>query len=485
MIAVSDPAVTWADRNIPSGGMVKSPMVLKNYQEAKTYLETKANMSSIGFPGEAGLARMRQLLDVLGSPDEAFSIVQIAGTSGKGSTAYLTAKLLKAHGFKTGLHMSPDVISVRERIQVDNSLIPETDFTDHLNQILTDLRAHQDIDPSYFELLLAMSLVYFRNQGVKFAVLETGLGGLLDGTNAVSSNDKTAVITRLGLDHTHILGNTLEAIAAQKAGIINHKTPVITIKQEPSALEVISKRALSQQSTLTITDPEKHFQNVTSTPSGSNFDYENGGIRLESTFLTMPGKHQLENLDLALGAVNLLAKRYQFSLSPDKCKQALNSAKLLGRFDKIEFGQRQIILDGAHNPQKMSAFISSLMGLYPGKRFTFLLGIKQSKDSENLLRPILNVANDVIFTTLGTAVQDNPQLSIAPEALAKTAQKIMSENTTNHPEKIRFHLKADPPKALDLAVNLARAAEDILVVTGSVYLLGEIYPLLTTEALTN
>lgn len=456
-------------------------MALKNYQEAKTYLETKANMSNIGFPGEAGLVRMRKLLEALGSPDKNFAIVHIAGTSGKGSTAYLTAKLLKAHGFKTGLYMSPNVVSVRERIQIDNALISESDFTDLLNQILTDLTTHPDIDPSYFELLLAMTLMYFRNQGVKFAVLETGLGGLLDGTNAVSSDNKTAVITRLGLDHTHILGNTLEAIAAQKAGIIKYKTPVITIKQAPSALAVINKRAFTQQSTLTITDPKKHFRDVSLTPNDSNFDYENGAIHLESASLSMPGRYQLENLDLALGTIDLLAKRYHFSLNPEKCKQALSSAKLLGKFDKIEFKKTQMILDGAHNPQKMSAFISSLTELYPGKRFTFLLGTKQSKDSENLLRPILRAANDVIFTTLGTTIQDNLQLSIAPENLAKTAQRLMLESTTNHPEKIRFHLEADPPKALDLAVNLAQAAKDILVVTGSIYLLGAIYPLLLPE----
>lgn len=213
-------------------------MILHTFKQAEIYLASHVpKTSSTTFPGEVGLRRAKQFMQLLGNPQEKLKIIHVAGTSGKGSTCYLISSLLASQGFKIGLHQSPHLTDVTERFQISGRNISQKEFVFYLNKIIAVVEKIKNI--TYFEILVGMAFYIFAEKNVDYAVMETGLGGRYDGTNVVFRSDKLSVLTRIGLDHTNILGKTIEKIAFQKAMIINKNSQAISIDQERKAENVI------------------------------------------------------------------------------------------------------------------------------------------------------------------------------------------------------------------------------------------------------
>jgi len=404
-------------------------------------------ITSPTFPGKLGLRRTEAFIDLLGRPNG--KIIHIAGTSGKGSVAYLISTLLLSQGFKVGLYLSPHIIDIRERIQIDNQWITKEKFVTYLNQLLPfieKMRASTDGPPSYFELLVGLALNTFKQEKADYIILETGLGGLHDATNIFQ--DKVAVLTPIGLDHTEILGDTLTEIAFQKAAIIQSKNIVLSAPQKSAVERVLLSRAEKENTKVTYIKP------VCSQCSeeGTIFDFVFDDLSLPQVRLGMYGKHQAYNASLALATVVKLSQRDNFILDTQRMRSALEKAHLPGRMEIIRKKGKIVILDGAHNPCKMKSLIEAIQTIFPGKKFDFLIGFKKNKDYKTMVEYLLPVANEIITTGFYSNKQDWVCISEDPENIS-----------VGHPIK-------DCHKALNKALE-----SDHLVITGSFYLLGEIY----------
>jgi len=421
---------------------------IKNFAEAESFLSSHIpKTTSTIFPGEVGLNRAKDFLHLLGDPQEKLKIIHVAGTSGKGSTCYLISSLLESQGFKVGLHQSPHLTDVTERFQINNQNISKEDFVDYLNKIIPAIAKIKHI--TYFEILVGLAFYIFNDKKVDYAVMETGLGGWYDGTNVVSRPDKLSVITKIGLDHTAILGETIEKIALQKAMIINKNSQAISIYQEPKAEKVIRGVAKIKEANVVFVNRLNRLNRLNQ--------------------LGLIGEYQKENAGLALTAVYYLSLRDKFKINQKKIKQVFETARFPGRFDVKKIKEKTVIFDGAHNPQKMEAFIKSLVKKYPGKKFNFLLAFKKGKDYKEMLKIIISLVgtSKIILTSFLTENQDMINASEDPE---KIKLDIIRYNRIQLETKIIPDLK----KAWDAILK----EDGIIVVTGSLYLIGEIFKLI-------
>lgn len=442
---------------------------LYSFSEAIAYLfEYIPKVSTQQFEGEKGLQRQKLLLKYLEDPQEKIRVIHIAGTSGKGSTAYLTSVALHSQGFTTGLHLSPHLVDIRERCLVNNQYISEEKFVRYLNEILTAVeKVHQSSfgSPTYFEILVALAFYIFWKEKVDFAVMETGLGGLYDGTNVVRNPGKITVITQIGLDHMNILGNTIDKIAHQKAEIIHSGNTVLSVWQRTNAREEIEKVVKRERAQLFYLRKGKEYSNVEVSKDGTSFDFDFEALNFHAK-IGMVGLHQAQNASIALAALQKASSQYQFVIDLQLLREAFQHAHFPGRLDIQQVRGKTLILDGAHNPQKMKSMLTTLTKLYPGSKFNFLIAFKKGKDSRNMLSHIVPLASNITVSRFYTNQQDMPHVSQSPEVLEKVLEDIhfKSISLTNTPEE-------------GLRVALSQSGS-IVVVTGSLYFLSEIYKLL-------
>jgi dihydrofolate synthase/folylpolyglutamate synthase len=422
-------------------------MKLRTFNQAEQFLALHIPKSSQQtFSGELGLKRTKYFLHLLGRPQEKLKIIHVAGTSGKGSTCYLISSLLTSHGFKVGFHQSPHLTDVRERFQINNQIISKKEFIFYLNKIIPiiNIVGRTFYGPlTYFEILVGLAYFIFYDKKVDYAVMETGLGGWYDGTNVVSRADKLAVLTKIGLDHTNILGKTLSEIAFQKAMIINKNSQVISINQATAAKKIIEQVAKKKQAKVLFIEKNHHF----------NFK------------LNLIGDYQKENAGLALATVNFLGQRDGFIIHQENVKKVFKKAHFHGRFDIKKIKRKTVVFDGAHNPQKMEAFIKALIQKYPNKKFNFLLAFKSGKDYRNMLKTIIPWADSIVLTSFFTENQDMINLSENPGIVGQQLKKIGFDN---------FVVIPSNKKALEKILT----KKEPIVVTGSLYLVGEIYRLI-------
>ncbi len=287
-----------------------------------------------GMKGKCTLERMITLLKRLGNPQESLRSIHIGGTSGKTSTAYFVRGFLEAAGCKTGLTVSPHIVAVNERVQIGGQPFAESQFLDYLNEFLP-LVEETAIRPTYFELLIAFAYWVFAREQVDYAVIETGLGGTLDGTNTIARKDKVCVLTNIGLDHTEILGGTLPEIAAQKAGIIQRGNHVLARAQADEIMRVFAASAAQKQADLEI---------ITS---------------LDAPSLLPEFQHQ--NWALARAVYEYTAARDGLPRLGGAQADTIAHQTPPGRGEIYRVGGKRVILDGAHNPQKLEALLHSLM----------------------------------------------------------------------------------------------------------------------------
>ncbi|MEI8343639.1 MAG: Mur ligase family protein [Candidatus Moraniibacteriota bacterium] len=449
-------------------------MQIKNLAQFEAFLKTHIPTREALFVGEIGIERAKYLMRLLGNPQNKIKVIHLAGTSGKGSTAYLISHLLQSQGYAVGLSISPHIFDIRERMQIGNQLPSEKLILKYFNQILPiilQMEKSRYGAPTYFEILIGLAYYVFAKENIDYAIIETGLGGRLDGTNTVSTKNKICILTKIGLDHTEILGYTVSKIASEKAGIIQDQNTVINIQQSAKAQIIIDKKCQEKRANLFMIRPRNNYRLISSTQTETVFDFKfskkefdsEALLKLKNIELNLIGRHQIENCCLALACLSILSNRDNFLIDESKMRSALKNICISGRMELREIGKRYLIIDGAHNPQKMQAFITSLLVIFPQQKFNFVLAFKKGKDFEKILSHILPIANQIYLTDFSTSNQDNRASSIENiEIIAYLKQnKFEDYSIINNNEKE--------------ILSVINGSSKFVILTGSLYFIGSIY----------
>ena len=330
--------------------------------------------SRIGLNFRSGLGRMQRAVDLLGNPEKAYPIIHVTGTNGKGSTIAFMRELFVAHGKKVGTFTSPHIISINDRICINGQAVADEDFVRIANQVKemekTLLKTHDQL--SFFELLALIALVYFREQGVDLVLLEVGIGGLLDTTNVVTG--EIAVVTSIGLDHQETLGDSLEEIAEQKAGIFKTGKKAVIAKLAPEAELVCHKRARELAVDL--------YQ------AGQDFTFNAGNFssslaKFSQLKIGLEGTYQRENASLALQSFLLFMASREEKVDEELVRQALKKTHWAGRLERI---RPQIYLDGAHNLPALTRLVEFIQEkIQQGYQVRILFGALKRKDYQGML----------------------------------------------------------------------------------------------------
>ena len=401
--------------------------------------------------GEPGLDRMKALLAALGDPQKRGRYVHIAGTNGKGSVAAFTANILQKAGFKTGLTISPYVLDFRERFQIDGQMIPP----ETLERLAAKVRAAAETlaeTPVQFEAVTALALCWFDEEHCDVAVLETGLGGRFDATNAVE-NTLVAAITRIDLDHTELLGDTVEKIAAEKAGIVKPGCIAVTYPvQEKEALQAIAAACIREKADLVAPEAEDiHLRR------GDLFEnrMEYGGYEVN---LALPGAHQACNAAMAI-EIALALWRHGLDIPDEAILEGLEATRFPARIEVLR-RQPLVLLDGSHNPAGAAALAATLGAQKLPQKPAAVLGVLADKAAAEMLRALGDS-----FSTIYAVTPDCPRAMSADE-LARLASQELPE--------VPAYPCADLGQALDTALGLPQGA----VVCGSLYLAAQARPML-------
>lgn len=437
--------------------------MFKTQEDILKYLYSYIRMDSRPFDPDLGLKRTFRFLELLENPQDKLKVIHIAGTSGKGSTAYYLSRLLASQGFKTGLHISPHLVDLRERFQVNNTLISVGKMGKYLEEMkpVIDGMDRENLGRiSYFEILVGLAFFMFEREGVDYAVVETGFGGQHDATNTVHSENKVAVLTKIGLDHTDLLGSTVEEITSKKAKIIHPDNMAVANWNTPSIREVIEKEAKAQGVKVDYVKPGETFYDIRQTEKGALFNFRSGSILLKDLQLSTPALYQAENAATALEVLTCLSRRDGFRIRENALREALSHGSFAGRMEALKVNGKTVILDGAHNPQKMEAFLDSLNKAFPDRKSDMLIAFKKGKNYRDMLKQLTAVARSITATRFRLDIQDSHHQSEEPENILREL---------NHMQFAKGCSVGDPVKAFD---GLMQApGTSFIVVTGSLYLL--------------
>ena len=413
------------------------------YQEALTYIHSLDRFGS-----RPGLDRVQKLFDMVPEAlDQKF--IHVAGTNGKGSVSAMMSYILREAGYKVGLFISPYIVDFRERIQINNEMIGEEELAGavtYLKPFVEELNA-EDVVITEFEFLTVVSFYLFKKHGCDIVVCEVGMGGLLDSTNLIRS-PLCSVITRIALDHTEVLGNSVSEIAVQKCGIIKRGSPVASSAQDDEAMRVIRDTADM------LGDPLYLGENVTVHDIRADI----GGIFFrymgEEMRLNLIGDHQVENLRCTLAAVEALRERKKLPLTAEHIRKGLDKVRHPARFEKL-IEHPLVVLDGAHNPSGLWAFANAVSAYADDHKKTLIIGMLSDKDLSGL-RHLQGLFGHIIATNIG-----NPR-ALAAGFLAEELRKLCDN----------VEVVADPKAAYQKALGYGG---DVFI-CGSLYLASEIRP---------
>jgi dihydrofolate synthase/folylpolyglutamate synthase len=387
------------------------------------------------FGAHFGLERVQKLAALAGNPEKKLRFIHVAGTNGKGSTCSMLESIYCTADLRVGLFTSPHLVSFRERIQINRQLISQDEIVrlvSELQPLLKNFPA--DNHPTMFEVVTLMALKYFAEQKCDLVIWETGLGGRLDATNIVTP--LASVITNIGFDHMEWLGDTLEKIAAEKAGIIKPGVPVVTVEENPEPLAVIEKVAREKNAPLT--------------------RVQSSEFRVQSS-VGLLGEHQKQNAALALATVEILQK--QFPVSEKQIAAGLKNVSWPGRLQMVECGGQKILLDGAHNVAGAETLRATLEKDFAGVRPVFIFGALVDKKWPDICRLLAPLAAKV-FTV--------------PVASSRTAT---AAELAGGFQRVAPNLFVQSRSNLADALNASKD-EPFIVITGSLYLIGEALELL-------
>jgi dihydrofolate synthase/folylpolyglutamate synthase len=399
----------------------------------------------------------------------------VGGTSGKGSTSTIIASLLGTQ-YKVGLHTSPHLEKVNERIQVNNALgralvdMSDEEFVSVFNEVLPVVHQMELTEwgpPSYFEILAAMAFVYFVREQVDIAVIEVGMGGRYDGTNVV--DPLVAVLTNVGLDHVEVLGDSVEKIAEDKVGIIKKGIDVVSGVTQPSVIDLVEKTCRDVGASLSLLSRDFTFQIQQQSQEGSVFEYAStdaiGGEPhvYKDLQISLLGEHQVQNASLALRTVELLAKK-GFLLDEDTIRQGLVTVSIPGRLEVVSTDPF-IILDGAHNGDKAHALSHAMKTIFPMKKVIIVLALKEGKLAPDILKELLTIASSFILTSFAVKIDVGEIQSQDAHVLAELIHEV--------DPTMPIDVIPDPVQALDVAESAA-TKNSVILVTGSLYLIGSL-----------
>jgi dihydrofolate synthase/folylpolyglutamate synthase len=424
------------------------------FQSAQSYLLGLINENaSRRMPNR--LDRMHAFLEALGNPQDRYPTLHVAGTSGKGSTSTMLAAALQASGRRTGLHTKPHLTSVTERARVDGIAIPEDAFGDLVGELqeAAERVAYDHGRPTYYETLLALAFVWFARSEVDVAVIEAGVGGMLDGTNLL--HPQVAIITNVALDHTEILGETIEDIARDKAGIAKAGVPLVTGARDPSARAIIERACADAGAPFVSVADTTTIEPRSGERYGQSFVVTTPEDRYEIS-LPLLGDFQQENAATAIRALEQLPS----TLRPtrEQIESGLSRAVIPGRMEFFP-AHPGVVFDIAHNPDKAARLSHALAATFPDRRFTLIMAISESKDASEVIRQFLPLPGSFVFTTFDAA----GRTSIRPQRLASITEEMGGWSRA----------VTDPVEAFTTSRRNADA-DDVIVVTGSTFIVAEL-----------
>lgn len=436
-----------------------------NFQESLGYLYGLGYELSVK---KFGLENTFAMLDALENPEKNFLKIQIAGTNGKGSTCAFLESICVAAGKRVGKYTSPHLISITERIQIDGNEISEEKFAEYATLIknvsekLVEEKKLQTL-PTFFEQVTAIALKFFADEKIEIAVLETGLGGRFDATTATKA--EIVGFTPIDLDHQNILGNSLTEIASEKAAIIRSDAKVVISKQKEEGLKVLLEKCRRENVIPVLNDCRFLEENQ------NEYFFLTGQTDYFVNQLGLLGEHQFENACVSISIAEILRKDFKFEISNSAIEKGLQKAKHKGRLEWLEVDNIKILFDGAHNASGANALKTHLEKFHENSRITMIFGAMKDKDLTEISEILFPFAEYLILTK-----PDNPR-SEEPENLKLVAENIIERN--------KIFLASGVADALSTAVQFTRnysvSKPAFILITGSLYLVGEVQKILKNE----
>ena len=419
------------------------------YEEAMKYITEVGNFGS-----NYGLERTYKLLEYLDNPEKDLKLIHIAGTNGKGSTTSMITEILIGAGYKVGMYTSPFIEEFEERIQINRNNIPKESLAILMDEIKVAVDKVIEAGynhPTEFEIITVLMLLYFKKENIDFGVIEVGLGGTLDSTNVITPI--LQVITSISFDHTNLLGNTLEEIAGEKAGIIKKEIPTVIYPQQEEALKVIKNKCLEMGSDLYIANNENlKFENVVNRDKPYQLLKYNNEIDI---LLPLLGEHQIINLSVAMKAIEVLNNRNITDISVGSIVKSIKNVTWKGRLEVLS-NNPYVVIDGAHNIQGIETLSRNIKKYFKYNNLYLILGILADKDVDEMVKVITPMAKKVY------AVTPN---SIRAE---------LAEDLKNEIIKYNENCQAydDYKEAYLSALNNADE-NDLVLASGSLYMIGD------------
>ena len=404
----------------------------------------------------------------LGNPERQLRFIHVAGTKGKGSVCAFTARMLEEAGYTVGLYISPSLVDVGERISVNGTMLSPEDFLDAFDAVWTAIDSVSEDDPvTVFEVFTAMAIVHFVRRKADVVVWEVGLGGLYDATNVIPVPE-VAVITNIGLEHTDRLGNTVEEIATQKAGIIKQGGITVLGHQDyPAAQATLLAQAERMENQIALAGRDYTFSSQRFTPDSVTFDYAGvvlgQRVSLPDVTISLRGTHQVQNAASAITAVVALAVKDGIDVPEPAMRRALEQTFWPGRMELVS-GTPAVLLDGAHTQTAAKYLVESLHAHFPGRRFTLLFGVLKDKDMDG----IASILAPEVDTIVLTRVPDNGR--------AANPWELKEKFLRYHPHD-SIVVEDDAERAYEKARGLTPDGSWLLV-TGSLYLVGAVRKLM-------
>ncbi|MCA0969917.1 bifunctional folylpolyglutamate synthase/dihydrofolate synthase [Halobacillus litoralis] len=422
---------------------------MNNYQEALKWIHSREK-----FKIKPGLDRMTWMMEHFDHPQRTFKAVHIAGTNGKGSTLSFLRELLQAQGLRVGTFTSPYIVRFNERISIDGEPIPDEDLAalvEKIKPVAEKLSETPLGAPTEFEVITAMSMLYFKEQPVDIVIYETGLGGRYDSTNVLSPI--LTIITNIGKDHMNILGSTFAEIAREKAGIIKKGIPVITGGKQEESIRVIREKAQMEEADFYLLGDHFHGVHKESSSKGEAFVFYNASFSSGTYVSPMMGAHQVDNASLAIQAMELL-NQGGFSFRRDLYDQAISATHWPARFEKVN-EKPLVVIDGAHNEEGTQALVETVKQHFANRKVTLLYSALEDKPVERMLEMLGGVVDEAYMTSFdfprALSAEALKRLSPIPETKAVDAYETALETALSHVE-----------------------ADGVLLVTGSLYFISEI-----------
>jgi dihydrofolate synthase / folylpolyglutamate synthase len=432
----------------------------QSYEEALEWITGRAPVLGI----RPGLGRIEWLMERLEHPERRLKFIHVAGTNGKGSTcAFLNEALLRG-GYDVGMFTSPYIERFTDRIRYNGNDIEEEHvlaIANRLKPLAEELEQLELGHPTMFELCTALAILYFATVVYPdYVVWETGLGGRLDVTNIVTP--VVSVITNIGHDHMDLLGDSLEGIAREKAGIIKAGVPVVSAVEQPECVEVIRHAAASKKSSLYLLDSEFRYEPGDIRLNEQSFRFESPFRRLDDVTLSLNGPHQMKNASVALMTLEVLRQYYALVLDDEDLYAAFKQTRWAGRLEMLS-EQPRLVVDGAHNPEGLGTLVTALQSTYSYRKLHLMMGMVANKNHRDSLRHILPLADTITIT------EPAWRKKYEADQLAELAREVAAELKLD----TRIHVEKEWKVALDRLLSLT-GPDDLAVVTGTLYLISDV-----------